>query len=177
MGKDAITFLKELQQELKTQETDMQASPRFWTIMDYKWVVTDEGYHERVTIYFYNNKVYSITLEDYIKDIEIERKDEFTEEEIEELKQAYEYEWFDEVLDWIHKHDTNECRLVFEEEVSYIVENTLFLTKREAKEHLEQNKHHYTEKAHTFAMTAWRSPTVERLLEILETFNWEQVKI
>ncbi|ATC49366.1 hypothetical protein CLI97_00029 [Bacillus velezensis] len=30
-----IQFLKELQQELKNQDNDGQAAPRFWTVGDY----------------------------------------------------------------------------------------------------------------------------------------------
>lgn len=33
-----IKFLKELQNELKIQENDGQASPRYWTIGDYKMI-------------------------------------------------------------------------------------------------------------------------------------------
>jgi site-specific recombinase XerD len=48
-----------------------------------------------------------------------------------------------------------------------------FLTKEEAKQHLEANSHHYSSEAHTYAMTAWRAPKVERLLQILETMDWD----
>lgn len=55
----------------------------------------------------------------------------------------------------------------------YIVPDTMFITKEEAKEHLEKNKHHYSSKAHTYAMTAWRSPSVKKLFEILMNADWE----
>ncbi|WP_308729404.1 hypothetical protein [Bacillus atrophaeus] len=41
MNKD-IQFLKELQNELKTQDHDSQAAPHFWSIGDYKWIRTSE---------------------------------------------------------------------------------------------------------------------------------------
>lgn len=170
-----ILFLKELQNELKTQETDGQTAPRYWSIMDYKWVVTDDGYHERVSIYFYDSAD-SITLEDYVyEEILKDRIDDFTEFQIEELKEAHEWDGCDGVLEWIHENDTKECRLVYEEEISFIAYNTCFLTKAEAKSHLESNGHHYSGKAHTFAMTAWRAPKMERLINILETFDWDQL--
>ncbi len=62
---------------------------------------------------------------------------------------------------------------VFVKEESFIVPDTMFLTKEEAKRHLELNHYHYSKKAHTYAMTAWRAPKVERLLNILESFEWE----
>lgn len=52
----------------------------------------------------------------------------------------------------------------------------MFLTKAEAKRHIRLNKHHYTSEAHTYAMTALRAPKVERLLKILETFDWDSIK-
>lgn len=46
-----LKFLKELQKELKTQEVDGQAAPRYWVVMDYEWKVTANGYHDRVSVY------------------------------------------------------------------------------------------------------------------------------
>lgn len=43
----------------------------------------------------------------------------------------------------------------------------MFLTKKDAQEHLKFNKHHYNGSAHTYAMTAFRSPSYSRLLGIL----------
>ncbi|KEK23505.1 hypothetical protein [Bacillus gaemokensis] len=39
----------------------------------------------------------------------------------------------------------------------------------------QENDYHYTSKAHTYAMMAWRPPKVERLLNILETFDWDAI--
>lgn len=50
-------------------------------------------------------------------------------------------------------------------------QNTMFLTLRECKEHIERNSYHY-EKPRPYAMTAWRSPQVEKLIEILQTADW-----
>lgn len=46
-----IQFLKELQQELKYQDRDGQASPRFWTVGDYEWVEAREENAERYSVY------------------------------------------------------------------------------------------------------------------------------
>ncbi|HBJ1650899.1 TPA: hypothetical protein LA460_000118 [Clostridium botulinum] len=56
-----------------------------------------------------------------------------------------------------------------------IVPNTMFLTLRECKEHIKRNSYHYT-KPHPYAMTAWRSPQIERLYEILQETNWNEFK-
>ena len=54
MNKD-IQFLKELQQELKTQETDGNASPRFWVIKDYRMVPASEKYDSGEDERFFND--------------------------------------------------------------------------------------------------------------------------
>ena len=55
-----------------------------------------------------------------------------------------------------------------------IYPSTFFITKRECKEHIEANHYHY-EDPHTYAMTAWRAPQVERLYKILEKTDWKEV--
>lgn len=41
------------------------------------------------------------------------------------------------------------------------------MTLRDCREHINRNAHHYSREAHPYAMTAWRSPQVERLWELL----------
>lgn len=173
--KEEIQFLKELQQELKTQEVDCQAAPRFWSIMDYKWVVTEEGHEDRITLY--DSDAYeTVELNEYVEEIlNGERKENFLEDEIEELQYEHEHGSPSDVYDWIETYDESRYYPVYEEQVSFIAPNTLFLTKAEAKKHLEVNHYHYTSKAHTYAMTAWRAPKMERLIKILETFDWDAV--
>ena len=52
---------------------------------------------------------------------------------------------------------------------------SLILTKAECKEHIEKNAHHYTSKAHTYAMTACRAAKVDRLLNLLSTMDWDYI--
>ena len=60
-------------------------------------------------------------------------------------------------------------------EGNQIVNNTMFLTKYDARAHLLNNKHNYSDKAHTYAMTAHRSPRVEQLIQILNDCDWDRV--
>jgi hypothetical protein len=174
--KEEIYFLKELQQELKTQENDGQAAPRFWSIMDYKWDVTEEGHEDRISL-FDVDCCETIELDEYVNEIvEGERNSDFTEEEIEELKDRHEYDSPSDVIEWIKEFDDEDrYYLIYEKEISFIAWNTLFFTKKEARQHLESNRHHYSNKAHTFAMTAWRAPKMERLMKILESFDWDSI--
>lgn len=55
----------------------------------------------------------------------------------------------------------------------FMYPNTMFLTEKEAREHLERNYYHYSEDAHTYCMVAWRSPEVEKLWKILREIKWD----
>jgi hypothetical protein len=185
--RDEIKFLKELQEELKTQETDYQAAPRFWAIKDYRMVPGNEEYDSCTTSYFHNDG-------DHTEFADVEDLKEFLTEHY--LDDVYEYLDTEEVVDFkelLNRKDTtfeelwefvNDCmnddgffRECPVKEESFVRYNTMFLTKAEAKRHLELNHYHYSKKAHTYAMTAWRAPKVERLLEILETFDWDKVQV
>lgn len=58
----------------------------------------------------------------------------------------------------------------------HIYPDTLFLTNRSCKEHIEKNHYNYDKEAHSYAMTAWRSPEVERLWSILDKIDWNSIK-
>ncbi|MET1166841.1 hypothetical protein KM776_11125 [Bacillus velezensis] len=164
-----IQFLKELQQELKNQDSDGQAAPRFWTVGDYEWVEAREENAERYSVYLpYIAEAY--VLDDYLEEIKEDR--ELSKEALTELKK----DDFDDLIEWIQKYIDEEAELIPERKVHIVRPDTMFLTKEEAKRHIKLNKHHYTSEAHTYAMTAWRAPKVERLLNILESFDWSSVK-
>lgn len=57
----------------------------------------------------------------------------------------------------------------------YRYPDTMFLTNRSCKEHIKANYYHYSGDAHSYAMTAWRSPEVEKLFKILEEVDWDNV--
>lgn len=115
-------------------------------------------------------------MDEYVNEIlNGERKVDFTEELIEELDDSFELYGPGDVLEWIQNHTDDNVHLIYEKETDFIVPDTLFLTKKEAKKHIELNRHHYTDNIHTYAMTALRSPVVEQLLNILETFDWDSI--
>lgn len=177
--KGDIQFLIDLQNELRTQENDGNASPVFWVIRDYHIVPANEDYDSGFTQHFHNNgdhtefKTFSDLkefIEEYFED-EVE-----SDEELKELLND-EYEDFHGLWDYVESNLNGDgyFSTCYSKEVSFIVPDTMFLTKVEAKKHLELNHYHYTSKAHTYAMTAWRAPKVERLLKILESFEWDQL--
>ncbi|MGE9752727.1 hypothetical protein ACQP3R_07360 [Bacillus inaquosorum] len=156
---------------MKTQDIDGQAAPRFWTVGDYEWVEAREENAERYSVYL-PNIAESYVLDDYLE--EIKEDSELSKEvqtELQEIEEDY-----DDAIEWIQKYIDEGAELIPERKVHIIQPNTMFLTKVEAKRHIRLNKHHYTSEAHTYAMTAWRALKVERLLNILETFEWKSIE-
>lgn len=162
MSESDIQKLLELQQQMRWEDEfdyDSQASPRFWMIMDYKWEPVWEDHAEKsmVTIPEYGE---SYDIDDLL---ESEREDE-------ELPVGA-IDVIDEIvcditaLDWVQRWIDEDAYLVPVALRECIVPNTLFLTKQDAKRHLEVN--HYTSKAHTYAMTAWRSDSMRVLWDVL----------
>ncbi|GAB6989495.1 hypothetical protein [Paenibacillus pini] len=166
---DNIQFLKELQNELNSQTNDCQAAPRFWVVGDYKWVDCMEGNAERYYVYL-PSAAESYEIDSYLKNVE--EDEDLTEDELEEFK---EIGCPDSALDWIQTYRDEDAYLVPTRKEHFIRKNTMFLTKEEAKEHIELNHYHYTDEVHTYAMTAWRAPKVERLLKILSAFNFDSL--
>ena len=167
---EVIKFLKELQEELKTQDHDCQAAPRFWTIGDYQMVACPDGCEDSYELFIPDTE-YNGDCNEFLKQTK--------EDGFEGLPEAAAEDFNDimcevSALDWIKKYYSEDAYLVPVREEHFVHPNTMFLTKHEAKDHLKSNYYHYSPKAHTYAMTAWRAPKVERLLEILETFDWDK---
>ena len=56
----------------------------------------------------------------------------------------------------------------------FISSNSLFLTLREATEHLKANWYHYEKGACPYCMCAFRSPQFERLIKLLRTADFSE---
>ncbi|MBS4933725.1 MAG: hypothetical protein KH020_20975 [Clostridiales bacterium] len=175
-------FLRELQKELNTQDDCGQADPRFWVIKG-------------------TEKIWGVEYGDIAlisEDIEIDDMEEiikFIQEEIlpeinENLEEPFVLEdnGFDDPLiiqgdkyithdldglaEWLsEKTGEDYCFRTYEEK-SKVYENTMFLTQKDAEEHLRANHYHYSKDAHTYAMTAWRDPRMEKLVDILQSVKW-----
>lgn len=71
--------------------------------------------------------------------------------------------------------ENNALGCVFLTKLWAIVPDTMFLTLREAEEHLKANYYHYSTEAHTFGMHAWRSPEVAQLIKLLHTVDFDEL--
>ncbi|WP_229263753.1 hypothetical protein [Cohnella cholangitidis] len=103
---------------------------------------------------------------------DIEEDEELSGEKLDEFK---EIGCETSALEWIIKYMDEDAYLVPTKKEHFVRENTMFLTKAEAKWHIECNHYHFTDEVHTYAMTAWRAPKVERLLKILGEFDFQSL--
>ena len=78
----------------------------------------------------------------------------------------------DDLNDFLEEHGYDEYKVIGITIRPVIYPNTMFLTEKDAREHLEKNYYHYSDDAHTYCMCAWRSPVVERLWKILRETKW-----
>jgi hypothetical protein len=183
LNKEDIQFLKELQHEMITQDTVCQASPRFWVVMqtvrDY-WVDDDiDG------VCIYDTDAAESVFEGELEELPDWLKENFDvitsckcDNGFLEITCDDENEYFitdiSDIKDFLTIYASEQYSVCYYRNREEIAQDTMFLTLRECKEHIEANKHHYT-KPHSYAMTAWRSPQVARLFKILETANFDKL--
>lgn len=185
---EEIDFLISLQKEMNTQDTCGNADPRFWVIKGEKriyraennaggWIVIDND--SPSDILATNEK----ELFEYIKD---ELMPDINEDmgNIWEIKFDYgqvliknideEYKGTSEVVEWLNEYTIGKYEQVYYDTIDKIYSDTLFLTQKAAENHLKLNHYNYDKNAHTYAMTAWRSPEVEILWKILQEVDWRK---
>lgn len=160
--REDIEFLAALQNEMNTQPHVGQADPRFWVVMTHRL---------RMTLRDEDIDYVAITSEDG------ELIEELTlSEAVRRAKEAgiSDNGWLTE-MEVIKRYYESIGASVFPEiKEERIAENTMFLTLREAQEHIKRNDYHYID-ARPFAMTAWRSPQVAQLYKILHEVDFQQL--
>lgn len=195
--KEEREFLACLQKELNTQDDFGQADPKFWVIKGSEkiyHVQEADGFElydeESCEMLASNIKeiceyINSHLLEEINEDIPEKEQIVVTCEESIFGEDTIVVRWKDcygdeeeRVLDDLH--DIQEWlegygydyKFVSYKIVPKIYGNTLFLTYADAEKHLKENDYHYSEDAHPYAMTAWRSPRMEKLIAILRKVDW-----
>lgn len=194
-----LSFLRDLQKELNTQDILGQANPRFWVIKGTEklyHVYDADGYElydpecgdiladstEGICNYINENLLddinsnrldgeeFAVTFEHgilgndkiVVKWLYGGSEDDEMIEELEDLQ---------EINGWL-ENQGYDYQIISYKIVPKIYENTMFLTQIDAENHLRANHYHYSEDAHTYAMTAWRDPRMDKLIEILQEVEW-----
>ncbi len=187
-----IKFLLELQKEMNTQDTTGTAEPRFWVIKGSKKVVDNENPDE--FILQVNGNTVTSTTEETVKylndnilpDRNIDRENykietgyiwDFKLMYTEDGEEEYEDLTAEEVNEFLANNGYDDVIMIVGISSRPVVyPNTMFLTEKEAREHLERNYYHYSKDAHTYCMSAWRSPEVERLWKVLREVKWDELR-
>lgn len=172
MTAEELEFLQNLQKELNEQPNDGNADPVFWVIGDYQWELAPIGYEDELRVVCEGGEDFTITsFLEYLKD---EEEYEYVLSEVDfYISDTDRIEQIIELLNDNH----HECFILMGvRKQFYIVPDTLFVTKQEAIKHLKLNSHHYTREAHTYAMTALRSPVVDRLWKLLRTCDFTSLE-
>ncbi len=167
-------FQEDLLEDRKNEKC--QAEPIYYGIQDVEKIVTDEE-HADCTEY------YNIATEDSMKLDEI-FEEYLSKEDIQELedngviKKSADKWWVRDIYEFCEfLEEETDIRMVSFQEVAYVEPDTLFLTRKAAQKHLDSNRHHYSSKACTYAMTAWRSRDVEVLLWLLQHIDFKKSEI
>lgn len=189
--KEELDFLLKLQKEMNTQDDVSQAEPRYLVIKGseklyrveddidgYELLDVDGGYSSVAT----NDKeIFEYIRDEIIPDFNSNTEDEekikidFENEEI-HLENEGEYiSGTDDVVEWLKDKTCGNYELVSYRIVHKIYDNTMFLTQTNAENHLRLNYYHYSDDAHAYAMTSWRSSETEMLWKILRQVDWEDV--
>lgn len=190
LTQDDLVFLKELQHELNSQPTLATADPRFWVIRDYAYHEATDGDDIEAVELFEDGEGEIISLGEAVSRA---YKDELDFGGEEHAKEWLEDNWLNldengciqarytnmgiSIAKGVVKNyaKNNALGCVFLTKLWAIVPDTMFLTLREAEEHLKANHHHYTTEAHTYGMHAWRSPEVAQLIKLLHTVDFDEL--
>lgn len=191
-----IKFLMELQKEMNTQNTTGVADPRFWVIKGSKRVKdskcpTDfdvyigrdcKGTGTEEVMQYINEQIFT----DWNNENSEEGYDEYCEMVIDDSGQlkivsredgeVFEYKTLEEMNDFFFSSGWGRIRLIGYSYDPVIYPNTMFLTKKAAREYLEQNRHRYSADAYPCCMCAWRSPEVWWLWKIIREVKWDELR-
>lgn len=179
-----VQFLSELSDELATQDHCCQASPRYWAVMQDIWYPCRYGHQDRYDMYdgecCESSDVESVAKE-FVEDIVGESAgighlaSELENSGI-DIRVKSDGSWSIEIDNEPEAAEFLACKKPHLEAIpmarmEVIAHGTMFLTLRECEEHIASNAHHY-DNPHPYAMTAFRAPQVEKLMEIIEGTDW-----
>ena len=177
ISQEDYEFLKDLQNELNTQENDGNADPVFWgveeTVEECRGGDGEYGGDPYIT--FDDGKW---SLEEAIGEVEDELKnnpeysDEWLHKEWEEVDKSCAEDVCEFMTGMLHWEGI--YGVVYVENVKRVTPFTgAFITKRACKNYIEKYGYNHND-PHTYAMTAYRNFELVRLIKILKSLNFEK---
>lgn len=159
--KEELKGIKEIANRIKNQDPEGKkwgTQPPLWFLLqDVEEIACNSSYNDP-DFYYYNADFadepfkgididdLKLQMEEYAKQYDPDIK-----EDIEKLDLCY---WGDDLIPYMYKYQTKR----------------IFHTYEAAQNHLEANKHHYTDNARIYCDHAWRNPEAELIHKLLLTF-------
>ncbi len=169
MEREDIEFLRELQNELRTQTNDGNANPTYWGVMETVKEFAPKDCGEPMIC----DGESVMTLEEAIQ--MVDNSDELTEDEKEEWDNICK-EDMDDVVDFLNNFLGDDYEVVYVRQKEFISRETgAFLTKRACQQYIDRFGYNHT-RPRTYAMTAYRNFELERLLKILTNMDIDDIK-
>lgn len=171
MNPEDRTFLCDLSEEMRNQDTFATRKPVFWVVTEERPVrdIEEGGLRFLVDSQEYSAEEFEEYLADHAEDLGLD------EEQIQDLSWDI-YFYGDSpyvlALEWKDRLEGVEIYGIRKERKP--VQNTFFLTRKACLQHIEENAHHYINPA-PYCCHAWRSPEVERLFTLIENIDWQQI--
>lgn len=180
-------FLAELQRELNTQPTMGNAAPRFWVLaQEEETAAPKDGYGaDAVAVDTEDGGTVAGSLEELAKWLDDGNADEvaacpyFNKSctvKFADGDSAGCYS-MEDVAEALEDHGSARIEIRYVWRRTRPVQDTLFLTHKDAEDHLRDYGYNYGEDAHAFAMTAVRSPRFEALMELLQSVDWSALQV
>ena len=174
MNKEDLVFLKGLAKELKTQDTQGQAHPVYWGIME---THVEPAVRDEEEIRYHLDENY-FTEEELVQYVKNKYYPNFTDEVKREWDEILEENCF-RSMD-IQEFCEDHCKGFETQKIKYVQnlsrDTGCFLTKKAAEEYIRKyGYNHFLPR--TYAMTAYRNFELERLLDIIMNTNWDKINL
>lgn len=164
MKKEDIAFLSDLRHELLTQPNDGNADPVWWGVMETR---TEAGYAEGY------QDAYELYNEDTCEALGRVNNESDMIQLIKEDNPALTDEDFEGLYDMKDIEDAFEnYHLIGVKDVSHIDEGCVFITKKDCLDYIQRFGYNHS-KPHSYAMTAYRCFTFEKLINLIKSTDWE----
>jgi len=177
MTKEEIAKLKELQQELLTQKPDGTRDPRLFIIMEPHYTIGPEGYDADDYIIYddgeelisdsYSKENFKDSIEEIIKN-----HDCIDEEAASKLRAC---ETAGQIWDVIADYSDDLTLMPLEKTIcpSY---DTVFFTRKAAKEYLAKNKHHHPVGSYTYSTYPGRCEDWQLVGKLLRELDFDKLE-
>lgn len=176
MKKEDIEFLNQLKKDLIEQDKDLnlydgQAKPRFWGVLEDKFIYRTDGEYGGDPCIVYQESEYS---QEEIEDLKESVLEDYPEDvKCEDIKDIHDIE---DLFQELNSNTSigNLFSLVYKCNEPTVSQHTgAFLTKKDCKEYINNFGYNHNN-PRTYAMTAFRNFRLAKLLEIIERTDWEK---